>query len=72
MTRGGRASWILAIVAHVLAWVVYLPVAVGLVLWPYLQGERGENVGVLATLLLPVALTGLALLTVLVLQRQLV
>ena len=70
MTRGGRASWILAIVAHVLAWVVYLPVAVGLVLWPYLQGERGENVGVLATLLLPVALTGLALLTVLAARRN--
>ncbi len=65
LTRGGRASWILAIVAHVLAWVVYLPVAAGLVVWPYLLGGRGEDFKVLATVFLPVALTGLALLTVL-------
>ncbi len=70
MTKGGRASRILAIAAHVLAWVAYLPVAVGLVLWPYLQGGRGENVGVLATLFVPVALTGLALLTVLAARRN--
>ncbi len=63
MTRGGRATWILAIIAHALAWVAYLPVAVGLVIWPYLRGGRGEDFTVLATVFLPVALTGLALLT---------
>ncbi len=63
MTRGGRATWILATIAHGLAWVAYLPVAVGLVIWPYLRGGRGEDFTVLATVFLPVALTGLALLT---------
>ena len=70
MTRGGRATWILAIAAHVLAWVAYLPLAVGLVLWPYLRGGRGEDFTVLATVFLPVALTGLALLTVLAARRN--
>ena len=70
MTQGGRASWILAIVAHVLAWVAYLPVAVGLVLWPFLQGGHGEEFKVLATVFVPVALTGLALLTVLAARRN--
>ncbi len=70
MTRGGRASWILAIIAHVLAWVAYLPLAVGLVLWPYLQGESGEEYGVLIAAFVPVALTGLALLTVLGVRRS--
>ena len=69
MTKGGRASWILAIVAHILAWVAYL-VAIGLVLWPYLKGERGEDSVVLATVFVPVALTGLALLTVLAARRN--
>ena len=50
--------------------MVYLPVAVGLVVWPYLQGWRGEDFQVLATLFLPVALTGLALLTVLTSRRS--
>ncbi len=63
MTKGGRASRILAIAAHVLAWVAYLPLAAGLVMWPYLGGGRGEDFTVLATGFLPVALTGLALLT---------
>ncbi len=60
----------MAIVAHVLAWMVYLPVAVGLVVWPYFQGWHGEDLQVLATLFLPVALTGLALLTVLTSRRN--
>ena len=70
MTRRGRATWILAIVAHVLAWVAYLPVAVGLVIWPFLRGGHGEDFKVLATLFVPVALTGLALLTVLAARRN--
>ncbi len=70
MTRGGRATWILAIIAHALAWVAYLTLAVGLVLWPYLRGGRGEDFTVLATVFLPVALTGLALLTVLAARRN--
>ena len=70
MTRGGRASWILAIVAHVLALVASLPLAVGLVLWPYFQGGHGEGFGVLAAVFVPVALTGLALLTVLAARRN--
>ena len=65
MTRGWKATWILAIAAHVLAWLAYLPLAVGLVLWPYARGERGEDFTVLATVFLPVALTGLSLLTLL-------
>ncbi len=65
MTRGKRATWILGIAAHVLAWVAYLPLAVGLVLWPYLRGGRGEDFTVLATVFLPVALTGLAFLSLL-------
>ena len=70
MARVGKATWILAIAAHVLAWVVYLPVAVGLVVGPYLLGGRGEDFKVLATVFLPVALTGLALLTVLTSPRD--
>ncbi len=70
MTRGGRASWILAIVAHALAWVAYLPLAVGLVIWPYLQGGRGEEPGILIAVFVPVALTGLGLLAVLAARRN--
>ena len=70
MTKGGRASWILAIVAHALTWVAFLPLAVGLVLWPYFQGGHGEGFGVLAAVFVPVALTGLALLTVLAARRN--
>ena len=70
MTKGWRASWILAIIAHVLAWVAYLPLAVGLVIWPYLQGDRGEEFGVLIAVFVPVALTGLALLTVMAVRRS--
>ena len=70
MTRVGRASWILAIVAHVLAWVAYLPMAVGLVIWPYLQEGRGEDFIVLATVFAPVALTCLTLLMVLSSRRS--
>lgn len=70
MTSNGRASWILAIVAHVLAWVAYLPLAVGLVILPYLRGGSGEGPGVLIAVFVPVALTGLALLTVLVARRN--
>ena len=70
LTRGGTTTWILAIAAHVLAWVVYLPVSAGLVVWPYLLGGRGEEFIVLATVSLPVTLTGLALLTVLTNTRN--
>ncbi len=70
MTKGGRASRTLAIAAHVLAWLAYLPLAAGLVIWPYLRGGRGEDFTVLATVFLPVALTGLALLTVLAARRN--
>ena len=47
MTRGGRASWILAIIAHVLAWVVYLPVTVGCRLAIFAGRARGgfQSVG---------------------------
>ena len=70
MTSNGRASWILAIVAHVLAWVAYLPLAVGLVILSYLRGGSGEGPGVLIAVFVPVALTGLALLTVLAARRN--
>ncbi len=70
MTKGGRASWILAIAAHVLAWVASLPLAVGLVLWPYFRGGHGEDFGVLIAVFFPVVLTGLPLLTVLAARRN--
>ena len=60
----------MAIAAHILAWVAYLPVAVGLVIWPYLRGGQGEDIVVLATVFVPVVLTGLALLTVLAVRRD--
>ena len=44
--------------------------AVGLVVWPYLLGGSGEDFKVLATVFLPVALTGLASLTVLTSRRN--
>ena len=47
-----------------------LPLAVGLVLWPYFQEGHGEGFGVLAAVFVPVALTGLALLTVLAARRN--
>ncbi len=53
-----------------LALVASLPLAVGLVLWPYFQGGHGEGFGVLAAVFVPVALTGLALLTVLAARRN--
>ena len=53
-------------IAHALAWVVYLPLAVGLAVWPALQGGLGEEQKVLVTLFMPVALTGLGLLVVLI------
>ena len=53
-------------VAHALAWVVYLPLAIGLVVWPVLRGGHGEDLTVLITMFMPVALTGLGLLAVLI------
>ena len=53
-------------VAHALAWAVYLPLAIGLVVWPALRGGHGEDLKVLITLFMPVALTGLGLLAVLI------
>lgn len=70
MTRFGTATWILAIVAHALAWVAYLPLVVGLVIWPYLQVGSSEESGALIAVFVPVALTGLALLTVLAARRN--
>ena len=52
-------------VSHALAWIVYLVVTFGLVLWPAWQDGDGEDFRVLATVFAPVALTGLGLLTVL-------
>ena len=53
-------------VAHALAWAVYLPLAIGLVVWPVLRGGRGEDLTVLITMFMPVELTGLGLLAVLI------
>ena len=52
-------------VSHALAWIVYLVVTFGLVLWPAWQDGDGEDLRLLATVFAPVALTGLGLLTVL-------
>ena len=53
-------------ISHALAWIVYLVVAFGLVLWPAWQDGDGEDLRVLATVFTPVALSGLGWLTVLV------
>ena len=57
-------------VSHALAWIVYLVVAFGLVLWPAWQDGDGEDLRVLATVFMPVALSGLGWLTVLVQGRR--
>ena len=51
-------------VSHALAWIAYLAVTFGLVLWPAWQDGDGEDLRVLITVFAPVALTGLGLLTV--------
>ena len=51
-------------IAHALAWAVYLPLAIGFVVWPTLRGGHGEEPKVLITMFMPVALTGLGLLAV--------
>ena len=53
-------------VAHALAWAVYLPLAIGFVVWPVLRGGHGEDLKVLITMFMPVELTGLGLLAVLI------
>lgn len=53
-------------IAHALAWAVYLPLAIGLVVWPVLRGGHGEDLVVLITMFMPVELTGLGLLAVLI------
>ena len=57
-------------ISHALAWIVYLVVAFGLVLWPAWQDGDGEDLSVLATVFTPVALSGLGWLTVLVQGRR--
>ena len=52
-------------VSHALAWIAYLVVTFGLVLWPAWQDGDGQDLIVLATVFAPVALSGLGLLTVL-------
>ena len=52
-------------VSHALAWMAYLVVTFGLVLWPTWHDGDGEDLRVLATVLAPVAISGLGLLTVL-------
>ena len=53
-------------IAHALALAVYLPLAIRLVVWPSLRGGHGEDLEVLITSFMPVALTGLGLLVVLI------
>ena len=65
-----RGMLISSAVSHALAWVVYLVVSFGLVLWPAWQGGDGDDLIVLATLFMPVALSGLGWLTVLTQGRQ--
>ena len=68
MSNVGMANQVMLIsgaVSHALAWIVYLVVTFGLVLWPAWQDGDGEDLRVLATVFAPVALTGLGLLTVL-------
>ena len=53
-------------VAHALAWAVYLPLAIGFVVWPVFRGGHGEDLKVLITMFMPVELTGVGLLAVLI------
>ena len=67
MAQISRLVILSSTVSHALAWAVYLPLAVGLAVWPALQGGLGEEQKVLViTLFMPVALTGLGLLVVLI------
>ena len=64
----GMASQVMLIssaVSHGLAWIAYLVVTFGLVVWPAWQDGESEDLRVLATVFAPVALSGLGLLTVL-------
>ena len=63
--------WVIipAAIAHGLAWVVYVPLAIVLVSWPTQQGRGGEDLKVLATVFMPVALTGLGFLTTVISGR---
>ena len=60
-----RVMLISSAVSHALALIVYLVAAFGFVLWPAWQDGDGEDFRVLATVFMPVALSGLGLLTVL-------
>ena len=64
--RFNRVVLISSAVSHALAWIVYLVVVFGLVIWPAWQSGNGEDSRVLATVFGPVALSGLGWLTVLV------
>ena len=68
MSNVGMANKVMLIssaVSHALAWISYLALTFGLVLWPAWQDGDGEDLRVLATVFAPVALSGLGLLTVL-------
>ena len=68
MSQVGISNQVMLIssaVSHALALMAYLAVAFGLVLWPAWQDGDGEDLIVLATVFMPVALSGLGLLTVL-------
>ena len=60
-----QVTLISSAVSHALAWIAYLVVTFGLVLWPAWQDGDDEDLRVLATVFAPVALSGLGLLTVL-------
>ena len=66
MVQTSRLVILSSAISNALAWVVYLPLAIGLVVWPALQGGRSEDLKVLITLFMPVTLTGLGLLAVLI------
>ena len=62
--KSSRTIVILSALAHVLAWGAYVPIVIGLVLWPAFQGEVGIEWKVLVTVFVPVSLTGLGFLTI--------
>ena len=68
ISKAGMANQVMLIssaVSHGLAWIAYLVVTFGLVVWPVWQDRDGEDLRVLTTVFAPVALSGLGLLTVL-------
>lgn len=68
--KPSRTVVTLSAAAHLLAWGAYFSIAIGLVLWPAFQGQLGIEWKVLATVFVPVSLTGLGFLTLMIARQR--